>query len=241
MNLKSDAPSKENQPSTTVGILMRLAMIAAFLVVQVVILFGAAGRFDWIWAWVFIGICLVTVTINGVVMLRVSPETIAERGRLPETKDWDKVISGLWPLAQYLLLPLVAGLDDRLGWTRGISTAWHIGGGVALAAAFAVAAWAMIVNAFFSTAVRIQSERGHTVCSSGPYRFVRHPGYVGTILQSLATPVLLGSWWALLPGIAAAALMIIRTALEDRTLQAELPGYVEYTRQVRYRLVPGIW
>jgi protein-S-isoprenylcysteine O-methyltransferase Ste14 len=105
----------------------------------------------------------------------------------------------------------------------------------------ALSGWAMIVNAYFSTAVRIQRERGHTVCRTGPYRFVRHPGYVGYMLQSLGIPLLLGSWWALLPGVTAMALMIIRTAFEDRMLQAELPGYPEYAREVRYRLVPGIW
>jgi len=112
---------------------------------------------------------------------------------------------------------------------------------VALVVGLGLTSWAMIANAYFSTAVRIQSERGHTVCSRGPYRFVRHPGYVGFILQSLSAPFLLGSIWALIPGILAAVLMVIRTALEDRTLQAELPGYPEYVQNVRYRLVPGIW
>lgn len=89
--------------------------------------------------------------------------------------------------------------------------------------------------------MRIQSDRGQTVCRSRPYRFVRHPGYVGFILQSLGTPLLLRSLWALLPGITAAALMIIRTSWEDRMLQAELPGHPDYVQEVRYRLVPGIW
>ena len=99
----------------------------------------------------------------------------------------------------------------------------------------------MIANAYFSTAVRIQTDRGHTVCRTGPYRYVRHPGYLGFILQSIAVPILLGSLWALVPGIVAAALMVVRTALEDRTLQAELLGYQQYSREVRYRLIPGIW
>jgi protein-S-isoprenylcysteine O-methyltransferase Ste14 len=99
----------------------------------------------------------------------------------------------------------------------------------------------MIANAYFSTAVRIQSDRGQTVCRSGRYRFVRHPGYVGFTLQSLGTPLLLGSLWALIPGLMAAVLMVVRTSFEDPMLQAELPGYREYTQQVRYRLVPGVW
>ena len=101
--------------------------------------------------------------------------------------------------------------------------------------------WAMTTNAFFSTAVRIQSDRGHTVCRSGPYRFVRHPGYVGAILMSLGTPLLLGSAWALIPAAAAMVLMVLRTHLEDDTLRAELPGYEDYAHDVRYRLVPRLW
>jgi protein-S-isoprenylcysteine O-methyltransferase Ste14 len=112
---------------------------------------------------------------------------------------------------------------------------------VALAVGLGLGGWAMLANAYFSTAVRIQSDRGQTVCRSGPYRFVRHPGYVGFMLQSLGTPLLLGSSWALIPGITAVALMAIRTSWEDRMLQAELPGYPDYAQQVRYRLVPGIW
>jgi protein-S-isoprenylcysteine O-methyltransferase Ste14 len=89
--------------------------------------------------------------------------------------------------------------------------------------------------------VRIQTDRGHTVCDTGPYRFVRHPGYVGLILQAVGVPILLGSFWALIPGVAAAVLISIRTSFEDRTLRAELPGYVDYVQRVRWRLIPGIW
>jgi protein-S-isoprenylcysteine O-methyltransferase Ste14 len=157
------------------------------------------------------------------------------------TRKWDKIVSGLYALAMYFALPLVAGLDVRFGWARDISVAWHVAGAVVFAVGLELSAWAMIANAYFSTAVRIQSDRGHTVCSTGPYRFVRHPGYVGFILQSISVPFLLGSLWALIPGITATVLMIIRTSLEDRTLQAELPGYQDYVQKVRYRLVPGIW
>jgi protein-S-isoprenylcysteine O-methyltransferase Ste14 len=195
----------------------------------------------WLWAWVLLGIYLVSVFINSAFMLRTSPETIAERGQPKEMKDWDKLVGGLWGLAQFLLLPLVAGLDVRFGWTRELSTPWHLAGAVVFAAGLGLFGWAMITNAYFSTVVRIQSDRGQSVCSTGPYRFVRHPGYVGAILQSFGMPFLLGSFWALVPGLAAAGLMLVRTYLEDRTLQAELPGYREFARQVRYRLVPGLW
>jgi protein-S-isoprenylcysteine O-methyltransferase Ste14 len=139
------------------------------------------------------------------------------------------------------VVPVVAGLDVRFAWTGETRAGWNIAGGVVLGIGLGLAGWAMIANAFFSTAVRIQEERGHTVCRSGPYRFVRHPGYVGFTLQSVGTPILLGSLWALVPGIAAAVLMVVRTSLEDRMLQSELAGYQDFAREVGYRLVPGLW
>jgi protein-S-isoprenylcysteine O-methyltransferase Ste14 len=179
--------------------------------------------------------------INGTILLRKSPETIAERGQPREMKEWDKVIAGVYSFSLFLLLPVVAGFDARFRWTGGLGNSWQIAAAALLAAGLGFAGWAMITNAYFSTVVRIQTDRGHSVCRNGPYRFVRHPGYVGFILQSLATPILLGSAWALLPGGAAALSLVFRTYWEDRTLLLELPGYSEYAREVRYRLVPGAW
>jgi protein-S-isoprenylcysteine O-methyltransferase Ste14 len=241
MNTKSEIPLTENPSNVTAGILKRIRTVAIFFVLIAIILFLAAGRLNWIWAWVYLGICLVSVLINASIMLHTSPETIAERGQPQETKEWDKIVGGLWALAIFFTLPLVAGLDVRFGWARELSIAWHVTGAVVLAVGLWLSAWAMITNAYFSTAVRIQSDRGHMVCRTGPYRFVRHPGYGGFILQSLSVPFLLGSLWALVPGITAAILMSIRTSLEDRMLQAELPGYQDYVQEVRYRLIPYIW
>ena len=231
----------ENHHNMVRDIVRRFVTIAVFMVLQAVILFGTAGKVNWTWAWVFLAIGMLTVVINGAIALHVNPGVIAERGRAPETAGWDKVVSGLGGVGLYFIIPLVAGLDQRFHWTRGLGTSWNVVGGVALAAGWGLVAWAMITNAYFSTAVRIQSERGHTVCSSGPYSFVRHPGYVGFGLQPVATALLLGSLWTLPVAIVTAALMVIRTALEDRFLKENLPGYVEYARRVRYRLVPGLW
>ncbi len=136
---------------------------------------------------------------------------------------------------------IVCGLDYR----------WQASGPVApwlkwtalvlLIAGYAFSLWALIANRFFSTVVRIQRERGHTVVSSGPYRFVRHPGYAGGLLYYLMTPLLLGTLWGFVPVTLEIGLVVLRTALEDRTLQAELPGYADYARRVRYRLIPGVW
>lgn len=241
MNMKSEIPPSENRQNIASGIVMRFVQVAFVFILQAVILFLSAGRSNWIWAWIYLGICVMSLSINSAIMLRTSPETIAERGKPKETKDWDKVIAGFWSLVLFILLPLVAGLDERFDWTGALSVAWNIVGAFVLAIGLGLGGWAMIANAYFSTAVRIQTDRGQTVCRTGPYRFVRHPGYVGFTLQSFGTAVLLGSLWALIPGIIAAILMIIRTSLEDRTLQAELPGYKDYVQEVRYRLVPGIW
>ena len=241
MDSTSEIPRTENRPSIMAGIVKRFVQIAVVFAFQAAILFLAAGQLSWTWAWVFLGISLVSVLINGAILLHTSPETIAERGQAKETKDWDKIVAGLYSLSLFLLLPLVAGLDTRFGWTGELSNTWHIIGAAALAVGLGLAGWAMIANAYFSTAVRIQTDRGHTVCHTGPYRFVRHPGYVGFILPSLATPILLGSAWALFPGVAAASILIIRTSLEDRTLQLELPGYRDYAQEVRHRLVPRVW
>ena len=239
--MQSEIPPTENHPNVVAGIVTRFGQVVILLGVQAAILFLAAGRLNWTWAWVFLGIYLVSVSINSAFMLRTSPETVAERGRPKEMKDWDKVVGGLWSLAQFLVLPLVSALDVRFGWTREISAAWHIAGAVVFAVGLGLFGWAMITNAYFSTAVRIQSDRGQTVCRNGPYRFVRHPGYAGTLVQSLGIPFLLGSLWALIPGITAAALIIIRTSLEDSMLQAELPGYRDFVQEVHYRIIPGIW
>ena len=140
-----------------------------------------------------------------------------------------------------MIMWIVAGLDQRYSWSSGIEPVAQIVAMLAVIAGHALVVWATDVNAFFSQVVRIQTERGHTVIDNGPYRYVRHPAYAGAVLLVLGAPIMLGSWWALIPGVICAVLMIVRTALEDKTLQAELPGYVEFTHHTRYRLLPGVW
>jgi protein-S-isoprenylcysteine O-methyltransferase Ste14 len=236
----------ENQPSINhtdvrAGVLARATQILAMFLIMGLELFLGAGTIHWVWAWVFLGIGLVSVSINAVFMLRTSPETIAERGRPKETQEWDKWISGFWLLGQYILLPIIAGLDMRFGWTGEIALAWHLLGAVGYALSLGLTGWAMISNAYFSTAVRIQSDRGQHVCTTGPYHYVRHPGYVGIFFQALCVPLLLGSLWALLFALPITVLMIIRTAKEDQLLQEQLPGYKEYAQVVKFRILPGIW
>ena len=206
-----------------------------------VAMFWSAGRIDWWSGWAVIGVWLVWFTAVDSVMLRFNPDLMLERMSPPkDAKAWDRAILStvrLIELARYIL----AGLDQRYGWTVGFPLAAQI---VALAICLlstALFAWAIAANAYFSQVVRIQADRGHAVTTSGPYRYVRHPGYTSTILFELALSTLLASWTAIVAGGLCAILFIVRTAFEDRTLQAELAGYKEYAQQVRYRLVPGIW
>jgi protein-S-isoprenylcysteine O-methyltransferase Ste14 len=146
-------------------------------------------------------------------------------------------IHALLQLAVYV----VAGLDHRYGWSPAFPLGLQAAALVVCSVGYALVVWATGSNSFFSQIVRIQTERGHTVVTGGPYRYLRHPAYAGGVLTILSVPVLLASSWALLLGVVDAFLMILRTGLEDRTLQSELPGYPAYGRRVRYRLVPGLW
>jgi protein-S-isoprenylcysteine O-methyltransferase Ste14 len=223
------------------GIISRGIQVLGVLLFQAVILFPAAGTIKWIWAWLFIGIYALSIAINSIFLFQTNPETIAERGNPKEIRKWDAIISGLWSVLQFVLIPLVAGLDFRFSWTKDLAIGWHIIGGLVFILGLGLFGWAMITNAYFSTAVRIQEDRDQRVCKSGPYQFIRHPGYTGTFLQSIGMAMLLGSLWAIIPGFLAVVCMTIRTHLEDKTLQKELEGYEEYSREVRFRLIPGVW
>jgi protein-S-isoprenylcysteine O-methyltransferase Ste14 len=136
---------------------------------------------------------------------------------------------------------MVAGLARRLGWPGALDLPAKIAGIVLYVFGYALFEWAMISNAFFSGMVRIQEDRGHQVATGGPYRIIRHPGYVGLILSGYGTGLMLGSAWTLIPASLLLINMIVRTTLEDRLLKAELPGYQEYAEHTRYRLLPGLW
>jgi protein-S-isoprenylcysteine O-methyltransferase Ste14 len=211
------------------------------VVSMAVALFWSAGRIDWWPAWAAIAVWLVFYTAMDITLFRLNPDLMAERLSPPKgAKTWDRVILSILRLTQ-LARYILAGLDLRYGWTSGFPLAAQIAALIVCALSYALLTWAMASNAFFSQIVRIQSERGQAVVSGGPYRYVRHPAYVGMIFFELAMPTLLASWWAIIVSGLCAILLLLRTALEDRTLHAELNGYVDYARQVRYRLIPGIW
>jgi len=206
------------------------------------VLMLSAGRWDWVAGWVYVGIFLAFDAVTALVVIPKNPELLIERSKSHlDTKAWDKVImpvaAGLMPLFSWIL----AGLDLRLDWGPEVRLSLQAAGLVVTVIGHVIVVWAIGVNAFFSVVVRIQEERGHSVATSGPYRWIRHPGYLGAIMFSGAVPLLLSSWWALIPGIGSIILYVLRTSLEDQTLQDELPGYSDYVEQVNYRLIPGVW
>jgi protein-S-isoprenylcysteine O-methyltransferase Ste14 len=241
MGKNPDPSTIKNHPSILRGILKRVVTVATFFALTAAILFLGAGTIYWSWAWIFLGLLLLTVIIGGTILLINNPETVAERGEIKILKGWDRLVSSVYIIGMYFALPLVAGLDVRYDWTQDLCLGLHLAGVVALIIGLILTVWALFSNTYFSMAVRIQSERGHVVCSSGPYRIIRHPGYAGYILQALSTSILLGSLWALIPAIIASVALVLRTSFEDRLLQSDLPGYQEYSHKVRFRLVPGIW
>ena len=202
-----------------------------------------SGHWGWWQAWAYGLICVVGFTISRMLVSRRHPDLIAERARFLQHEDaasWDKILAPLVGVGGDLIL-LVVGLDALYGWSPAFGLTVNLVALVAILAGFVLASYALIENRFFSGMVRIQTERGHQVISTGPYRWVRHPGYAGALLTYLATPFFLDSRWALLAVLFFAVIIVIRTRLEDSTLQALLPGYREYAHRVRHRLLPGIW
>jgi protein-S-isoprenylcysteine O-methyltransferase Ste14 len=202
--------------------------------------FIAAGRVSWGRAWIFTGLALAAFAVNLAVMRKKNPGLLRARLRpMRPERRFDKVYIALATISGVALFA-VAGLDARWGWSR-LPFDWTYAGIALFALGNAAATWAMAVNPFLETTVRIQRERGHRVVDSGPYAIVRHPMYAGVIIVYAGIPLILGSLWAFIPAGATIGLIIFRTALEDRVLRRELPGYEQYTGRTQARLVPRLW
>ncbi|WP_345986331.1 isoprenylcysteine carboxylmethyltransferase family protein [Sulfurimonas sp. HSL-1656] len=218
-------------------------MTLLYLIIPLVLLL-CGGDLGWWQGWVY-SVLLFLAGIGGRYFAeKRHPGILAERASMDKAKSaksWDKILAPLMALSLSFPLVIVAGLDHRYEWTPLMPVWLNMLGLIIIAVGYAFAAWAIVENRFFSTTVRIQTDRGHTVCDSGPYRVVRHPGYAGNLLALAGIIIALDSLWTLLPAVAALVISVVRTALEDRTLQAELPGYADYAGRVRYRLFPGIY
>jgi len=224
------------------GIMRWAGQMVAAMIIFGTILFLAAGRLNWTAGWVYLGMNGLTQLLSAVVLIPRQGNMLAERSQVRAgTKNWDRLLAPAIVVMGTLAVLVTAGLDARFGWSAPINGSLWVFGVVVAFASQMIVLWAMTSNPFFATTVRIQADRGHTVATSGPYQLVRHPGYAGSLIYNLAVPLVLASWWTFLPALLTITLIVIRTDLEDRTLQSELPGYSDYAAAVWFRLVPGIW
>jgi protein-S-isoprenylcysteine O-methyltransferase Ste14 len=221
------------------------AVLQMVLFIIIVPLLPLLISWQWKWreAWVYAAVGILGFAVSRALAARRHPDLIVERSRLGQVenvKAWDRLLSPLVGLGSGLI-PLAAGLEARLGLLAEFSTWVKILALILLLGGYALGTYALMENRYFSGMVRIQKERDHQVISSGPYAWMRHPGYAGALLAYIATPLWLDSPWAFLPAGLIGIILIIRTVMEDRTLMSELDGYREYSRHVRYRLLPGVW
>jgi len=218
-------------------------LVAVYLLIPVMLLL-CGGDLGWWQAWLY-ALLILAAGIGGRLWAEQRhPGMMAERQNvesIQNAKAWDKVLAPLMALSIGFPMVIVAGLDHRYHWSPQFPPWLIVLGFILIALGYAFAVWALAENRFFSSVVRIQTERGHVVCDSGPYRFVRHPGYAGNMLALFGIVLALDSVWTLIPAAVAFIIAVIRTVLEDQTLQAELPGYRDYARRVRFRLIPGIY
>jgi protein-S-isoprenylcysteine O-methyltransferase Ste14 len=206
-----------------------------------VILFIAAGSTNYFQGWLYLSTTIITSVLT-YVYTRNNEELIKERSRIGEgTKSWDKKILAVSSLL-YLVFLVVAGLDTgRFGWTPETHRSIYFVGAALIIGGQIIFLIAKKENRFFSAVVRIQSERGHTVCDTGIYKLVRHPGYLGMLISHIGLPLITGSRWGIIPVGITIALLMLRTGLEDATLKKELDGYLEYTLKTKKKIIPGVW
>jgi protein-S-isoprenylcysteine O-methyltransferase Ste14 len=217
-----------------------LGLLAVYLAAMAAVLFGAAGTLAVPMFWAYLALFAVLCVGASAAVYLHSPDLVKERLR-PGEGEQDRVSVRALNLLIFMQL-LLAGLDvGRLHWSATVPLALQILGLIGFTTGMGITTWAMLVNRFFSRAVRLQPDRGQQVVTSGPYRLVRHPGYSGGLLLLLSSGFALGSWMAMLPILLMLLLMVRRTLIEERMLVNALPGYTEYTRQVRFRIIPGVW
>jgi protein-S-isoprenylcysteine O-methyltransferase Ste14 len=219
----------------------RAQQILISTAVMIAVLFLCAGRLDWAPGWIFVALYLVGIAEAAFVMRRWNPDLIEARAKVrrKDTKPFDRVFLTIYfPLT--LIQPALGALDARFDWSALPGQTLWIGVALMIPCT-ALIAWVLGINRHAETTVRIQTDRGHKVVDVGPYRFLRHPMYIGLMLMHAATALILGSAWALVMAAGIALLFVWRTAMEDRTLRRELPGYDEFARRTRYRLFPGVW
>ena len=205
------------------------------------IIFVSAGRINYPQGLIYVSIGLIMTILNYTV-LRIDSGLLKERSKPGEgTKKWDKTILGLSFLVT-ISMYIIAGLDSgRYHWSPDFHWSICLLGIILTASGQLLFLIAQKQNRFFSSTVRIQTDREHVVCENGLYKTVRHPAYLGSIIQASGFPLLFGSLWSIIPVCVLIILFVIRTVLEDRTLRNELKGYPEYSDKTRYKIIPFVW
>ena len=239
--MKSTTKTKDSRKRLTFSQWVRLVLV---YLLHPAILLICGGDLAWWQAWIYSVLVFLAGIAGRLWAEKRHPGLLAERADFSNAqavKPWDRVLAPLMALTVSFPLVVVAGLDHRYGWSEAFPVWLNLLGILLVGLGYAFAAWAMVENRFFSGVVRIQRDRGHLLCDSGPYRVVRHPGYAGNVLALPGIVLTLASTWTIIPAVVALVIAVIRTTLEDRTLQQELPGYREYARRVRYRLIPWIY
>jgi protein-S-isoprenylcysteine O-methyltransferase Ste14 len=234
----ADVEKHTDSLATMLKVLVGLT-IAAMVIVFAGFVLMHAHRLGWNVAGIYVGIVVAAWMINLVFLRLLNPELIGRRVFGKWAKTWDKVWVVLFVLAMISIF-VVADIDTPNGVSSAPGAAWLLGYAI-FVLGWTLFTWSMVVNPFFEKAVRIQTNHGHRVIDRGPYAYVRHPGYMGLVGWIFSTPPLLASAWAFVPALIAVVLLVIRAALEDRLLHAELTGYTEYAARVRFRLIPGVW
>ena len=221
-------------------------MIIQLLVVVLLIPFLPlliTRRWDWREAWIYAVLVIPAFGVSRWLASRRHPDLLRERAGFMQhmnTQPWDLVLARLAGVGSGLL-PVAAGLEHLLS-TPGSFSLWiKVLALLTIIAGYSLATYALMENRFFSGVVRLQTERGHHPVTGGPYRWVRHPGYVSSLMTFFSIPFRMDSWWTFLPTFLLAAVLVLRTSLEDCFLQENLPGYADYAARVRFRLLPGVW
>ena len=237
------AKTVNEEAAQTVSTRQWIRLVVLYLLIPLVLLI-CGGDLGWWQAWLYSLVIFVTGIGGRMWAEQRHPGLLAERQNIESmqnAKAWDKVLAPLMAVSIGFPMVIVAGLDHRYNGSPEFPLWLIVMGFILISLGYAYAVWALAENRFFSSVVRIQTERGHVVCDSGPYQFVRHPGYAGNVLALFGIVLALSSVWTLIPAAVATIISVIRTVLEDRTLQEELSGYQDYARRVRYRLIPGIY
>jgi protein-S-isoprenylcysteine O-methyltransferase Ste14 len=233
--MENDANQREK-----IGIKLVLKSISIFIVF-IIITFITAGKLDYWQGWVFNGLNILFILLTYIVLID-RKDLIKERLKPGKgMKQWDRVYYAV-STPMFFVMFIFSILDaSRFYWEPTVPLFIIFVGIILYSIGQIIVLWAKKTNKFFSSVVRIQLDRKQTVCSDGPYRFLRHPGYAGGLIFTIGTPIMLGSFWGLLPAILTIILVFVRTYMEDNTLKNELPGYTDYTNKVKFRLIPYLW